>query len=786
MAWLILGGQMAWGFALLGPAPITPTPYLNQALPSGFGDIWQVVALGYGLPYENATIPGGPVFLGDIGGPKNIGEEYRRNVPVLYYAYDSTYAGFFGAQGETAVDQAFAIMNSLTNVDLYSAELAEFPFNSQHFNSKAENLYLTDIKSVTLHLLVEQMGLAQPERYTWTLHDRWQSPIACPIGTYYIVVQRNLGTTDMPLTGPNSGTQYSPYVNNLLYTYGLLDDCGRHPPIYDAISVAFAVDPTAAEYRAVAANVFEGGAEVQLGGLEIGGFYTGLTRDDVAGLRYLMRTNNINWETAGGGSLLQQTNLYTPVALYTADLGALLMSARTNDPVTLAALFPGVVVAGSSNYLTVVTNPVVVSYFTNFYGDPVGTPPRLVVKTNGYTYTPMVNYVTKFANVVITTNWFANSYRSNTSAKLMTVTVGPQIGAPVGTPFKTNVTYKTITQTNVPSGDYYLIPPGTCGFNIPKPQPSSGFPIEIVTATTNLITAAINSQGNFYSQSIVTYATNHVFVAFPCELVAGATGYYQGAQRVRFVRIPDVGVDPLTGNFLQPFWKTNTYTMVYFNPTNSQLSPRTFQRVVTTPDILLTATDQALGPGTVPFNGTATRDIHFTVANILPGLAGPGTIDGPVNFDYNKVGTAFWNGPFPDTNSFLMGEAAEVNETTHIPSLLWASFDGSTNDPVVYPTSLSIEQLENQMVVTILPESLPDGTDGQPYLVTFTVTGGQPPYTWSLAADSDPLPGGLVLSADGTLSGTLTGNPAGTYDFTIQLDDSAARSVQRVCSINIQ
>jgi len=542
----------------------------------------------------------------------------------------------------------------------------------------------------------------------------------------------------------------------------------------------------------VAAIMNEGGAEAYLGGLDIGGFYTGLTRDDVAGLRYLMRTNNINWETVGGGSLFQQTNMSTSFPLFTTDLGSLLMSARTNDPILLQALFPGLVVAGSSNYLTVVTNPIVVSYFTNYYGEPVGTAPHLVTKTNGYTYTPTLMYVTKFANVIITTNFYSNSYRSNTAARLQTVKVGPVIGAPVGTPFKTNVSYKDITLTNVPSGDYYLIPPGSCGYLIPQPQPS-GFPIEVVTASTNLITAATNSQGYFYAQSIVTYATNHVFASYPCTLVPGDTAYYQGIQKVRFVRIPDAGVDPLTGNLLQPFWVTNTYSMVFFNPTNSQLYTRYFQRVVTSPDVLLTASDQALGPAAVVFNGTATRDIHFTVANILPNLAGPGTIDGPVDFDFNKVGTAWWNGPFADTNSFVaaqpvLGQAqgSEVNESTGEPILLWASFDGSTNDPVVYPNNLSIQQLEDQMVVTILPQNLPDGTDGEAYSVTFTVTGGQPPYTWSLAPDSNPLPGGLVLSADGLLSGTLTDNPAGTYDFTIQMNDSAARSVQRVCSINIQ
>jgi hypothetical protein len=146
MAMLVMGVQTARGFALLGPI-------------ANGGDTWQVTVLGYNLAYLEAYFAGGLVWLGDIGGPKNIGEEYRRNEPVIYYAFDGvngSFSGFFGAEGEAAVDQAFAIMNSLTNLDNYSASLSEFPLQSMGFNYRARSDYLTDIKSVTLHLLVNK------------------------------------------------------------------------------------------------------------------------------------------------------------------------------------------------------------------------------------------------------------------------------------------------------------------------------------------------------------------------------------------------------------------------------------------------------------------------------------------------------------------------------------------------------------------------------------------------------------------------------------------------------
>src|SRR5712671_6419291 len=144
---LASGLQVSWGFALLGPLANNPNPGNF-----GTGDLWQLPVIGYGYIYVSYLLPGGPVFLGDLGGPKNIGEEYRRNVPVLYYAYNANYLGFFGSNGVAAADSAFDIMNSLTNVDSYKSDLSEFPLQAMHSRYLAQSLYLQDVKSVTLHL----------------------------------------------------------------------------------------------------------------------------------------------------------------------------------------------------------------------------------------------------------------------------------------------------------------------------------------------------------------------------------------------------------------------------------------------------------------------------------------------------------------------------------------------------------------------------------------------------------------------------------------------------------
>lgn len=779
VAMLATAWQQARGFALLGPGPGNTAATLSQPLPTTFGDSWETVLLGYDLIYLEGEELGGAVWLGDLGGPKNIGQGYRRNDPVLYYAYDQNFADFYGTQGEAAADQAFAIMNNVftnhsSGVDGYSANLTEFPFNSQHFNGTAQGLFLTDLKSVTLHLLVEQMGLAEPERFTWTLHNRavGTSPPSCPENISYTVVQRNYNTTDQPLVGPESGTLYSPYVNNILYSYGIADKCSLPEPIWQALTEVFGVqEPGAPEFTAVAANNDEGAWYVSSlldagptnvfggGGLVPGGFYTGLTEDDVAGLRYLMTSNNIVYETPAAGAQLEATNFGTLNLLITSDLSTLLEFALTNPQPVLQAAFPNLEIESVSNYFTLGSNPIVSAYLYSPPGSPAGTEIPEVV-TNGWTFFAITNYSYTFGNVVYV------HYHTNTVAQQQTISVGQIPKEPASGPLFTNVSYQTIILTNVPSGDYYIIPPGSCGFDIVYTLLTNNF----ASAFTNVVAAATNASGFVGTVSVVTYFTNDEFEYYGCNFETSTPAEYQGIEKVQFVRVSDSDVDPLTDAFYTPF--TNTYTMTWWNPTNAQTGSQTFQRVITAPDFLMTASDQATGPAGNGFVGTVTRSINFETGQILPDLAGPGVIDGQTVFDYDEVGTVWYNGPFTDPNSFLPGDESGLNQTTAIPGLLWASFDGTTNAPVVYPNNLSIQEMESQMIIAVSPSSLPNGTNTVPYTTTsFSATGGTPPYSFSVASGSQ-LPSGLALFG-GVLEGTPNGNTNGVYDVTIQLTDSS-------------
>jgi hypothetical protein len=794
----------SWGFSLLGPLPPDPG-----------GEPWQIFAIGYaegGSSYFG-SVPGAPFWFQDIGGPHNIGEGYRRNAPILYYSYDPSFTtgDYFGVQGQQAIDNAFAIMNGITNVDHYTHALTEFPFTGQHINYTAQAMYLTDLKSETLHFLVEQLGLADPARYTWTLHDRYQSPVPCPVGTYYTVVQRNFdGTTEPSL----QNLVYSAYVNDELLSYYISEVCTGSSLL--AATVPYLTDPEGLEGDPVAANTFVGdwnanefeSSTLHLPtayGLQIGGYYSGLTRDDVAGLRYLLSTNNADVEPIPATSLLYQVSTnFTFKQLFPnlsgtnvsgtnglgfyyfdgnfgyGDYGALVAASLTNSPAALEALYPGLVIASSSNYFVLATNWIYTQYFTNLggYGQPYPPPLTLVTASNPVPFL-LDKYVTKFANV------FPDPFHPQhptTTYKLQTITVTPQVGAAYGSPLVTNIT--TVTKTlAIPSGDFFLLPmfqTNVCPLDILSTGLTNVISVtNSLTATvTNLVTATNTSTYTSTLSEIFSF-TNYTFETYPttCGEISNAVSKFRGVGGIHFVR--DDTYDYLIGQYIYPI--TNYYTMDAYNFTNNTWELRHLVRIVTRPDILLGSQDLATGPAAVPLEVTLMRNITYNSSEIVPGLHGPGLIDSPTEIIYNRVGTLFANGPFTDANSFL--NPTEVNETTQMPGLQWASYDNTTNAPIIYPNTTSLENLENQVTIQLItsPPGPLSAVNGLNYSVQFSAVGGPftPQFTWSASG----LPSGLFLSSNGVLSGAPTAS--GTYDFVLQLTDIEGRTVQWTLSITI-
>jgi hypothetical protein len=190
--------------------------------------------------------------------------------------------------------------------------------------------------------------------------------------------------------------------------------------------------------------------------------------------------------------------------------------------------------------------------------------------------------------------------------------------------------------------------------------------------------------------------------------------------------------------------------------------------VVTAPDFLFTAQDMMPGPADPLNSGAqARRSISWNEANRLNGLAGPGTIDSPTRIIFNKSGPIYYN--------VVTNHIWSLDELTAAQVVMWASYDDSTNAPVLYPNGTSIAALESQMLMQVTSTTLPPGKVGMAYTTQLTGTGGSGPapytYTWTLEQGTPALPTGLVLTLDGRLSGTPASGTAGIYYFFVRMTD---------------
>lgn len=234
--------QDAHGFALIGP----------------YAD-WMDKSKGYQAP-------------GDIGGPMNIGEGYRWNVPVITYGFERPFLDYFGSNGVMAVEAAIQILNQVPPASQINPQ--SYPAQAWRLNYVAQAAGLMDLKSTALSLMLEQMGLATPERYTFCIRD-FQGDGGS--NYWFYVIQRNFD----PLTA-----QYSPYVNDTMFMYYVLQFTPSPTPtnvFCDAVESV--VDPFMSFSTTVA------------GFPPNTGFYpTNLSRDDVGGLRYLLNGSRVRFE----------------------------------------------------------------------------------------------------------------------------------------------------------------------------------------------------------------------------------------------------------------------------------------------------------------------------------------------------------------------------------------------------------------------------------------------------------------------------------------------------------
>jgi hypothetical protein len=232
-----------------------------------------------------------PSDEGDIGGPMCISNGYRWNVPVVTYGFDQSFLDYFGTNGVAAVESAIQILNNLPPAS--QIVLTDYPLESRHINYATQSQSLNDLKSETLSLLLEHLGLTEPTRYVYVLRQ-WNSVLTnnAPENLLFdVFVGTNLSNYVVTRNYDPKNLNASPYVNEALYS-GIVVTFPN-----ESFIEAFAVDPQGDSYNAVADD-----------SLGAGVFYTGLTEDDVGGLAYLLSTNNINYEMLLSGVVGVGTN----------------------------------------------------------------------------------------------------------------------------------------------------------------------------------------------------------------------------------------------------------------------------------------------------------------------------------------------------------------------------------------------------------------------------------------------------------------------------------------------
>ena len=250
----------------------------------------------------------------------------------------------------------------------------------------------------------------------------------------------------------------------------------------------------------------------------------------------------------------------------------------------MQALYPNLDIVSSSGYFTNLITPILGQILTTQIGAPVGSPLVVVTVTNGYNNNFVIWYNYVFGNIV--TNTYSNSRR----VTIQNIYETNLIGSPIGSPLKTNVVNTVMTYTNMPSGDFFLVPTNWCGYNVLVPNLIQPYEQPYASYTNTVAGAVTNGYGVLqYAFNYIGYYTNRVAVvqAGYCEPVLQyATNYTTSivtAYQYSFL------------NIVTNTYYTNSYftiTITNIAPTNGGMAGTLVTNITTT---TVVATNQPSG-----------------------------------------------------------------------------------------------------------------------------------------------------------------------------------------------
>ncbi|HMP81811.1 MAG TPA: carboxypeptidase regulatory-like domain-containing protein [Verrucomicrobiota bacterium] len=171
----------------------------------------------------------------------------------------------------------------------------------------------------------------------------------------------------------------------------------------------------------------------------------------------------------------------------------------------------------------------------------------------------------------------------------------------------------------------------------------------------------------------------------------------------------------------------------------------------------------------------ADGEIHLITGYVRDTSGNPVAGVEIIGDDY--VGTTLDSWPSDENGFYIVDAVIEGNYRLSFNCSQLAAMGYQCPEPLAI--SVASEQTDHDFVLEatgselqITNLTLPRGNFGMSYNVGLGASGGQPPYTWQLAADSTNLPSGLSLDSDGLISGT----PAqfGIYNIKAQVTDSGS------------
>jgi len=307
----------------------------------------------------------------------------------------------------------------------------------------------------------------------------------------------------------------------------------------------------------------------------------------------------------------------------------------------------------------------------------------------------------------------------------------------------------SISGTTVPSG----LTISSTGTVSDTPVSSGAYQYSVV-ATDSSTPTPLNASQSF-SGTIVPAVAIATTSPLPATEV-GATAYSQ-----QFATVTGSGVSPYTWAATGlPSWLTMSSTGLL----TSTASPTAAGPVSFT----ITVTDSIGGTGNGKFSLTVNAALAITTTSQLP----PAT----VGLAYKEAfaasggtGGYTWTGTGLPPWTMLSGGGVLTGTAPSSPGS--STFSVTVTDSSGVTQTGSFTLAVDLAPLTITTSGLANGAMGDVYSQTLAGGGGMPPYSWSTTGT---LPPGLLPI--GTTTGTISGTPsqAGTFQFTVQLMDSAS------------